>query len=239
MRQILHLARLYEKFACSVVYSALDRYYIDAISPSNRADSMSVDADKHLNMTRKRQVGHEKKKARATKEKGLLIVNTGTGKGKSSAAFGMAIRGIGHGMRVGVVQFIKGAMYTAERDVLSKFDNCEWHTIGDGFTWNTQDRDRDVTTAEKAWAEAARMIDDRGYDMIVLDELNVVLKYDYLDSEKVIGKLIGRGDMQHIIVTGRHASEAMIEAADMVSELRPIKHPFKEQGIKAQKGIEF
>lgn len=200
---------------------------------------MSIDADKHLSMTRKRQVGHEKKKARATREKGLLIVNTGTGKGKSSAAFGMVVRAIGHQMNVGVVQFIKGAMHTAERDVLSKFDNCEWHTIGDGFTWNTQDRSQDIATAEKAWAEAARMIDDRNYDMIVLDELNVVLKYDYLDSQSVIDKLSSRGEMQHVIVTGRHASEAMIEAADMVSEIRPIRHPFKEQGVKAQKGIEF
>ena len=200
---------------------------------------MSVEADKHLKMTQKRQAGHEKKKAKATKEKGLLVVNTGTGKGKSSAAFGMAVRGIGHGMKVGVVQFIKGAMYTAERDVLSKFDNCEWHTIGDGFTWNTQNRDQDVATAEKAWAEVDRMIDDRSYDMIVLDELNVVLKYDYLDSDSVLAKIQSRGDMQHVIVTGRHASDALIEAADLVSEIRPIKHPFKEQGIKAQKGIEF
>ncbi|MEM7292580.1 MAG: cob(I)yrinic acid a,c-diamide adenosyltransferase [Pseudomonadota bacterium] len=200
---------------------------------------MSVDAEKHLKMTQKRQAGHEKKKAKATKEKGLLIVNTGTGKGKSSAAFGMAVRGVGHGMKVGVVQFIKGAMHTAERDVLSKFDNCEWHTIGDGFTWNTQNREQDVATAEKAWAEAARMIDDRDYDMIVLDELNVVLKYDYLDSASVLEKLQSRGDMQHVIVTGRHASDELIEAADLVSEIRPIKHPFKEQGVKAQRGIEF
>ena len=200
---------------------------------------MSVDTDKHQKMAQKRQAGHEKKKAKATKEKGLLIVNTGTGKGKSSAAFGMAVRGVGHGMNVGVVQFIKGAMHTAERDVLSKFNNCEWHTIGDGFTWNTQDRAKDVATAEKAWAEAARMIDDRDYDMVVLDELNVVLKYDYLDSQTVIDKIMSRGDMQHVIVTGRHASDAMIEAADLVTEMRPVKHPFKEQGVKAQKGIEF
>ena len=200
---------------------------------------MSTAADKHLNMVRKRQAGHEKKKAKATREKGLLIVNTGTGKGKSSAAFGMAVRAIGHGMRIGVVQFIKGAMHTAERDLLSRFDNCEWHTIGDGFTWNTQNRERDIATAEKAWHEAARMIDDRGYDMVVLDELNVVLKYDYLDSVAVIDKLQSRGDRQHIIVTGRHASDAMIEAADLVSEIRTVKHPFKEQGVKAQPGIEF
>ncbi len=200
---------------------------------------MSSNIDKHLNMTRKRRAGHEKKKAGANKEKGLLIVHTGTGKGKSSAAFGMALRGIGHGMKVGVVQFIKGAMNTAERDVLSKFDNCEWHSFGDGFTWNTQDRKRDVATAEKTWAEAARMIDDRSYDMVVLDELNVVLKYDYLNGDEVIEKLKRRGDMQHVIVTGRHASEAMLEAADLVSEMRPHKHPFKEQGVKAQKGIEF
>lgn len=221
-----------------MVYSLPATHYI-GVSHSHTKMTMSIEPDKHLNMTRKRQAGHEKKKAKATKEKGLLVVNTGTGKGKSSAAFGMAIRGIGHGMQVGVVQFIKGAMHTAERDVLSTFDNCEWHTIGDGFTWNTQDRTQDIATAEKAWAEAARMIDGRRYDMVVLDELNVVLKYDYLDTDTVLAKLASRGANQHVIVTGRHASEALIEMADLVSEIKPVKHPFKEQGIKAQKGIEF
>lgn len=195
--------------------------------------------DKHQRMAEKRKAGHEKKKSKATKEKGLLVINTGTGKGKSSAAFGMLVRAIGHGMNCGVVQFIKGAMETAERDVLGSFENVEWHTIGDGFTWNTQDKTQDIATAQRAWAEAERMILDPAYDYVVLDELNVVLKYNYLELDKVLDVLSRRGEMKHVIVTGRHAPDALVEAADLVSDIRPTKHPFKEQGIKAQAGIEF
>ncbi|MGU9957632.1 MAG: cob(I)yrinic acid a,c-diamide adenosyltransferase [Arenicellales bacterium WSBS_2016_MAG_OTU3] len=194
---------------------------------------------KHQKMAKKRNEGYQKKQAKATKEKGLLIVNTGTGKGKSSAAFGMALRGVGHGMKVGVVQFIKGAMDTAERTVMSKFDNVDFHATGDGFTWITQNREQDVATAEKAWAIAEDMINDPCYDMLVFDELNIILKYEYLNPERVIETLKNRREMLHIIVTGRHASDAMIEAADLVSDIRAIKHPYKEQGVKAQKGIEF
>jgi len=197
------------------------------------------DNDRHKTMAQKRNAGYEKKQARATLEKGLLIVNTGTGKGKSTAAFGMALRAVGHGMRVGVVQFIKGAMHTAERDVLQKFAQVEFHTIGDGFTWHTQNRAQDMATAQKAWAVAATMVGDASYDMVVLDELNVILKYDYLDFATVLGALQNRPPMQHIIVTGRHARAELIAAADLVSEITPLKHPYKEQGVKAQRGVEF
>lgn len=200
---------------------------------------MNDSSDRHKKMAQKRNAGYEKKQARATLEKGLLIVNTGTGKGKSTAAFGMALRAVGHGMRVGVVQFIKGAMHTAERDVLQKFAQVEFHTIGDGFTWHTQNRERDMATAQKAWAVAAAMAGDAAYDMVVLDELNVILKYDYLDFDTVLGALQNRPPRQHIIVTGRHARAELINAADLVSEITPLKHPYKEQGVKAQRGVEF
>lgn len=200
---------------------------------------MNDSSDRHKKMAQKRNAGYEKKQARATLEKGLLIVNTGTGKGKSTAAFGMALRAVGHGMRVGVVQFIKGAMHTAERDVLQKFAQVEFHTIGDGFTWHTQNRERDMATAQKAWAVAAAMAGDAAYDMVVLDELNVILKYDYLDFDTVLGALQNRPPRQHIIVTGRHARAELIKAADLVSEITPLKHPYKEQGVKAQRGVEF
>ncbi len=201
-------------------------------------DNQQADAA-HKRMAEKRNAGYEKKQAKATLEKGLVIINTGTGKGKSSAAFGMALRAVGHDMKVGVVQFIKGAMETAERKVLSQFDNLEFHAIGDGFTWKTQDRERDVATAAKAWAEAERMILDPSYDFVVLDELNVVLKYDYIPLQCVLDALAKRQSMQHVVITGRHAKDELIEVADLVSEIRPIKHPYKEQGVRAQKGVEF
>lgn len=198
-----------------------------------------MEQDKHLRMAEKRKVGHEKKKARATSEKGLLIVNTGTGKGKTTAALGMAVRAVAHGMKLGVVQFIKGAMQTGERDVFDHFENVDWHTIGDGFTWNTQNRDQDVETAQRAWQEVERMLDDPTYDMILLDELNVILKYAYLPPEEVISRLANKREDLHVIVTGRNAPAELIEVADLVSDIKPVKHPFKEQGIRAQAGIEF
>lgn len=193
----------------------------------------------HQRMAERRKAGFEKKQAQAIDEKGLLIVNTGTGKGKSSAAFGMGLRAVGHGMKLGVVQFIKGAQHSAERDVFQQLPNVDWQTIGDGFTWNTQNRDQDIATAQRAWAEAARMILDPGYDMVILDELCWVLKYEYLLIEEILETFSKRKPMQHIIVTGRHAPEALIAAADLVSDIRPIKHPYKEQGVRAQAGIEF
>lgn len=197
------------------------------------------DSAAHKRMAEKRNEGYQKKQAKATKEKGLLIINTGTGKGKSTAAFGMGLRAVGHGMKLGVIQFIKGAMGTAEREVFKRFDNVDFQSIGDGFTWLTQNREQDIATAEKAWAEAERMLSDSSYDMIILDELNVILKYEYLDLSRVLDTLAKRREMLHLIVTGRHAPPELIEMADLVSDIRPIKHPYKEQGVKAQKGIEF
>ena len=200
---------------------------------------MKTDPAAHQKMVEKRQEGHQKKQAAATREKGLLIVNTGTGKGKSTAAFGMAVRVLGHGMRLGVVQFIKGALHTAERDFLGSVAECDFVTMGDGYTWNTQDREADIATARKAWAEAERMIRSGDYRMVILDELNTVLKYAYLPLDEVLAVIEARDPMLHIVVTGRHAPEALLEAADLATEMRVIKHPYREQGIKAQQGVEF
>lgn len=196
-------------------------------------------SDSHIEMAKKRKAFFEKKRASAKAEKGLLIVNTGTGKGKTSAAMGMGVRVLGHGFKLGVVQFIKGALYSAERDFLGQHANCEFYTIGDGYTWNTQDRERDMATAKKAWHEAVRMINDPKFHMIILDELNVVLKYNYLDIQEVISILNNRCTGLHVVVTGRHAPEELIKIADLVSEIHAIKHPYLEQGIKAQAGVEF
>ncbi len=190
-------------------------------------------------MAEKRKIGYEKKQAHATQEKGLLIVITGTGKGKTTSALGMGLRAVGHGMKLGVVQFIKGAKETAERQTFERFDRVDWFTIGDGFTWLTQNYEQDIATAQKAWRQAERLIDDPSYDMVILDELNTVLKHEYLALEDVLNTVSARQPMQHVIITGRHAPQALIEAADLVSEIRPIKHPYREQGVKAQKGIEF
>ncbi len=200
---------------------------------------MKTDPDSHKRMTQRHKEGFERKKAAATKEKGLLIVNTGTGKGKSTAAFGMGLRVLGHGMKLGVVQFIKGALESAERRILSAHGSCEFHVVGEGYTWNTQDRAADIRTARRGWTEAVRMIADPSFGMVILDELSIVLKYQYLDLEEVLEVLRGRREMLHVVVTGRHAPQPLIDLADLVSEIRPVKHPYQEQGIKAQAGVEF
>jgi cob(I)alamin adenosyltransferase len=200
---------------------------------------MKTDPESHQRMTQRRREGHEKKQAAATREKGLLIVHTGNGKGKSTAAFGMAVRMIGHRERIGVVQFIKGALHTSERDFLGATPECDFVTMGDGYTWNTQDRKADMATARKGWSEAARMIENGDYRMIILDELNTVLKYEYLPLDEVLAVLHAREPKLHVVVTGRHAPDALIDAADLVTEMRLVKHPYREQGIKAQRGVEF
>jgi cob(I)alamin adenosyltransferase len=200
---------------------------------------MKTDPESHQRMTQRRREGHEKKQAAATVEKGLLVVNTGNGKGKSTAAFGMAVRVLGHGMKLGVVQFIKGALHTAERDFLSTVAHCDFVTMGDGYTWNTQNRDADIATARKGWDEARRMIESGEYAMVILDELNTVLKYEYLPLDEVLGVVNARAPHVHVVITGRHAPDALIEAADLVTEMRLVKHPYREQGVKAQKGVEF
>lgn len=172
-------------------------------------------------------------------EKGLLIVHTGPGKGKSTAAFGLLLRMLGAGGRVGVVQFIKGAWETGERAALSVFgDRVRWHSMGEGFTWETQDRARDVAAATRAWEMARAMLADATLDLVLLDELNIALRYDYLPIEEVLAGLAARREGLHVVVTGRNAKPALIEAADLVTEMGAVKHHFAA-GVKAQKGIEF
>ncbi len=195
--------------------------------------------------SRKRKAARDKMLATKTIEKGLLIVHTGKGKGKSTAAFGLAARAIGNGMKVGIVQFVKGKWQTGERVVLEAFpDQVTVRTMGEGFTWETQDRARDIAAAEAAWAASKEMIEAaRGptpaYDMVILDELNIVLRYDYLPLDDVIEALANRPPDLHVVVTGRNAKEKLIEIADLVTEMTQIKHPFREQNVRAQKGIEF
>ncbi len=193
---------------------------------------------------KKKKASRDKMLATKTIEKGLLMVHTGKGKGKSTAAFGLAARAIGNDLKVGVVQYVKGKWETGERKVLEAFpDQIEIHTMGEGFTWETQDRQRDIRAAEKAWAKSKEMIDAcRGetpaYDMIILDELNIVLRYDSIDLAEVIEFLKNKPEMLHVVVTGRNAKEELIEIADLVTEMTQIKHPFRS-GVKAQVGIEF
>ncbi len=194
---------------------------------------------------RKRKQVRDKMLATKTREKGLLIVHTGKGKGKSTAAFGLVMRAIGNDFCVGIVQFVKGKWQTGERPVLEKFpEQVEMRVSGEGFTWDTQDRARDIAAAQSGWTAAKEMIEScRGesprYDMILLDELNIVLRYDYLPLDEVVEYLKNKPKDLHVIVTGRNAKPPMIEAADLVTEMTEIKHPFRTQGVKAQKGIEF
>ena len=196
--------------------------------------------ERHTEKMKKKQAAHDRIVAGKTVEKGLLIVHTGKGKGKTTAALGMVVRAIGHGKKVGVVQFVKGAMTTGEKAVFDAFPNhIEFKPMGEGFTWDTQDRARDIAVAREAWDEVKRMIADPSYDMVLADELNIVLRYDYLPLDEVLPVLRSRPEMMHVIVTGRNAPDAVIEAADLVTEMTLIKHPFREQGVKAQAGIEF
>ncbi|BAI98671.1 cob(I)yrinic acid a,c-diamide adenosyltransferase [Sphingobium sp. TA15] len=195
--------------------------------------------EQHAEKMKKKQAAHDRIMATKTQEKGLLIVHTGKGKGKTTAALGMVVRAIGHGRKVGVVQFVKGAMTTGEKRVFDAFpDNVEFKPMGEGFTWNTQDRTRDIALAREAWDEVKRMIADPAYDMVLADELNIVLRYDYLPVEEVLEAVTARGEMKHVIVTGRNAPDALMEAADLVTEMTLVKHPFRS-GVKAQPGIEF
>jgi cob(I)alamin adenosyltransferase len=199
----------------------------------------ATEAERHRAKMAKRKVVQDNEVAGKTIEKGLLIVHTGTGKGKSTAAFGLALRTLGRGRRVGVVQFIKGAWHTAERDALAKFgDLVSWHTMGEGFTWETQDRARDVAAAERAWEKAQQLIADPSFSLVILDELNIALRYDYLDLDRVLATLATRRPDLHVVVTGRNAKPELIEAADLVTEMTLVKHHFAA-GVKAQEGIEF
>jgi cob(I)alamin adenosyltransferase len=197
------------------------------------------EAERHRAKMAKRKAVQDAEVAGKTIEKGLLIVHTGAGKGKSTAAFGLALRMLGRGRRVGVVQFIKGVWHSAERDALAKFgEQLAWHTMGEGFTWETQDRARDVAAAERAWAKAHELLADPSLSLVILDELNIALRYDYLDLDKVIAALVGRRPDLHVIVTGRNAKPELVAAADLVTEMTLVKHHFGA-GVKAQAGIEF
>ena len=194
---------------------------------------------RHAEKMKKKKAARDKIIATKTIEKGLVMVHTGKGKGKSTAAFGMVFRAIGNGMRVGVVQFVKGKWGTGERKVLEAFpDQVEMATMGEGFTWETQDRSRDIAAASSAWEKAKAMIMDEKLDMVLLDELNIVLRYDYLDIHEVIAFLEGKPEMKHVIITGRNAKDELIEFADLVTEMEMVKHPFRS-GVKAQVGVEF
>lgn len=202
--------------------------------------SSEEDLDRrHAEKMAKKKAARDKILATKTEERGLFIVHTGKGKGKTTAAMGLALRSIGNGLKVGIVQFVKGAWATGERDVLARFPElCVMKAMGEGFTWDTQDRQRDIAAARQAWETAKSMLADSSYRMVILDELNIVLRYGYLDVAEVLPVLQGRRPDLHVVVTGRNAKEELIEAADLVTEMTMVKHPFRS-GVKAQAGVEF
>jgi cob(I)alamin adenosyltransferase len=190
-------------------------------------------------MQRRKEV-QAQRLAERTDQKGLIIVHTGQGKGKTTAALGMVMRSLGHGYQVAIIQFIKGAWEPAEKAILERFEpQLTFHAMGEGFTWETQDRDRDIATAQKAWETALSYIKNPDYQLVLLDEINVALKLGYLAIEDILSGLEQKPELTHVILTGRGAPDALIDRADLVTEMKLIKHPFKEQKIKAQPGIEF
>ena len=207
----------------------------------SKKDEMTEDElnARHAEKMAKKKAARDKIIATKTIEKGLVIVHTGKGKGKSTAAMGLAVRAIGNGMKVGIVQFVKGVWETGERVVLDKFpDLCVIKAMGEGFSWETQDRVRDIAAARHAWEMAKEMINDPSYNMVILDELNIVLRYENLPLDEVIEVLQNKPEMLHVAVTGRNAKDELIDVADLVTEMTQIKHPFRS-GVKAQVGIEF
>jgi len=208
---------------------------------SLKTDGMTEEQinQRHAEKMAKKKAARDKMIATKTKEKGLLMVHTGKGKGKTTAAMGLAARAVGNGMKICIVQFVKGVWNTGERKVLEAFpDQVVMKAMGEGFTWDTQDRQRDVAAAEAAWAFAKEAIADPDYQMVILDELNIVLRYDYLSMDDVIETLRNKPEAKHVVVTGRNAKEPLLEIADMVTEMEMVKHHFRD-GVKAQVGIEF
>lgn len=198
-----------------------------------------ADDARHKSKMEKRKAAQDAEVAAKQIEKGLLVVHTGKGKGKSTAAWGLLLRALGRGFRVGVVQFGKGAWETGERTAIARFgEQVQWYTLGEGFTWETQDRARDVAAAERAWAKAEELMADPTIRLLILDELNISLRYDHLDLAKVLATVAARRSDLHIVVTGRNAKPELIEAADLVTEMTLVKHHFAA-GVKAQEGIEF
>lgn len=202
--------------------------------------SSSLTPEQYKKKMERRKAVQQQRLAERKKEKGLIIVHTGNGKGKTTAALGMVLRSLGHGYRVAIIQFIKGAWEPAEKRVFSLWpDQLTFHAMGEGFTWETQDRERDKELAQAAWGKALDYLHNPGIQLTLLDEVNVALKLGYLSPEQVIEGLRGKPDMSHVILTGRGAPPALIEQADLVTEMTLVKHPFREQGVKAQAGIEY
>lgn len=196
------------------------------------------DPELHVERMKKIKAHVDKRIAKAQEDKGTFVLMTGSGKGKSSSALGMVARALGHGMKVGVVQFLKGQWNTGEIDFFKQQPNVTWEVMGTGFTWESQNRAKDIEASEEAWAFAESMLQDDQYDLVVLDELTYLLHYEYLDEDRVLSCLLNRPDNQHLVVTGRGAADSLIELADTVSDIKEVKHAFK-RGIKAQKGLEF
>lgn len=210
-----------------------DRLDVESIAPS-------LSEQQYRQKMARRKVVQEQRLAERSQEKGLIIVHTGNGKGKTTAALGMVMRSLGHGHRVAIVQFIKGAWEPAEKKILGLFpEQLEFHAMGEGFTWETQDRDRDIQMAQTAWEKARSFIENPEFRLILLDEVNIALKLGYLSIEAVLEGLRQKPAASHVILTGRGAPAGLIEQADLVTEMTLVKHPFREQGVKAQAGIEF
>ena len=196
-------------------------------------------SDEYKEKAERIKKSYEKRQAAATEEKGLIIVHTGSGKGKSTAAFGMLLRAVHHGLRAGVVQFVKGAIASGEVEAMKSFgDAVEWHRMGEGFSWITQDQELDRRAAEKAWAKSKELMNRPDIGMVILDEINVAVRLKQLDLEEVLEALRGKREMVHVVLTGRGAKDELIELADLVTEMKMVKHPYRA-GIKAQKGVEF
>jgi len=205
-------------------------------------DAMDENDEEHRRKMVRRKEAFDARMEKATLEKGLLIVHTGAGKGKTTAALGLIVRALGQGKKVGVVQYIKGAIATGEAALIARLAESgfpvEMHTMGEGFTWDTQDRRRDIATARLGWEKAVELLRDESFDLVILDELNVVLRYDYLPVEEVLDELRRKREMLHVVVTGRNAKPALIEMADLVTEMTQVKHPYRD-GVKPQPGIEY
>ena len=208
------------------------------------ATAPSLSEEQYQRKMKRRKEVQEQRLAERSQQKGLIIVHTGNGKGKTTAALGMVLRSLGHGYRVAIVQFIKGAWEPAEKTMLAPWTQSnppqlEFHAMGEGFTWDTQDRQRDIQKAEEAWEKALHLIQNADIRLVLLDEVNIAIKLGYLAVETVLAGLEQKPDESHVILTGRGAPAALIERADLVTEMTLVKHPFREQGIKAQAGIEF
>ena len=213
---------------------------IERIIDEIMASTPNLSDEQYRTKMQRRKEVHERRVSQAVPEKGLIIVNTGNGKGKTTAALGMVLRSLGHGYRVAIVQFIKGAWEPSEKSVFSFWeDQIEFHAMGEGFTWDTQDRDRDIDKAQAAWDKSLEFIRDPNFQLVLLDEINIALKMGYLNVDQVLAGLDEKPSSKHVILTGRGAPAALIDRADLVTEMTLIKHPFRDQNVKAQPGIEY